>query len=326
MSISSFKSGDEAGRLAAVNRFEVLDTESEKEFGDIVSLVKSIFNVPRAAINILDHDRQWAKAGAGEGPGTAPRAETFCQYTIRDEMAFAVRDAVCDTRFSDNPFVTGPCAVRSYLGVPLTTADGYNIGTLCIFDSKPRDFSEAEVDVLSNFAKVVMSQLERRLSSRLDSLTGALTSRAFHDRLERHRSLRMSTPATLILVDIDHFKSVNDRFGHAAGDEVLRILARRLRTLIRKSDSFGRLGGEEFGMLITGTSPEETQPLVARIQEGLAGLEIDAIGGARITCSMGIAGFQPRESRESWFERADRALYQAKHAGRNRAVLAQLTL
>lgn len=326
MQIRKFKSDDEPGRFAAVQRFEVLDTEPEKEFLDIVSLVKSIFNVPRAAINIIDGERQWTKAGAGEGPDIAVRADTFCNHTIMSDTPLVVNDASTDNRFAQNPYVIGAPELRSYLGVPLTSEDGYNIGTLCIYDTRRREFSDTEVDVLSNFARVVMSQLELRLTSRLDPLTGLLTWRAFCDLLERQRGLRNPGAATLILLDIDHFKAVNDRFGHLAGNEVLKSVTARLSALIRKSDAFGRLGGEEFGVLMHGATAEGAFHLTRRIQEALADLPLPAIGGAKITVSMGLAGFIPGESRDDWLERADRALYQAKSSGRNRAILGQLSL
>lgn len=241
MQIRKFKSDDEPGRFAAVQRFEVLDTEPEKEFLDIVSLVKSIFNVPRAAINIIDGERQWTKAGAGEGPDIAVRADTFCNHTIMSDTPLVVNDASTDNRFAQNPYVIGAPELRSYLGVPLTSEDGYNIGTLCIYDTRRREFSDTEVDVLSNFARVVMSQLELRLTSRLDPLTGLLTWRAFCDLLERQRGLRNPGAATLILLDIDHFKAVNDRFGHLAGNEVLKSVTARLSALIRKAMPSGGL-------------------------------------------------------------------------------------
>lgn len=322
MQIGKFKAADENGRLAAVHRFEVLDTEPETEFADIVTLVKSIFNVPRAAINILDASRQWTKAGAGEGPSSVERADTICDHTIRTEAPLAVADASRDPRFAAIPLIAAPNGIRSYLGVPLTSQDGYNVGTLCIYDTKPRDFSEAEVDVLSNFARVVMSHMELRLSSRLDGLTAAMTPRAFSERVEAHRGQRTPGPATLLLIDIDHFKSINDRFGHAAGDEVLRQVADTIRGLMRKSDSFGRLGGEEFGVLLQGADPEAAMHLVRRVQAALAAREMAAIDGSRVTISMGMAGFSQGESRENWFARADRALYQAKANGRDQTVVA----
>src|SRR5690606_23155813 len=111
----------------------------EKEFQDVVSLVKSIFNVPRAAINILDSERQWTKAGAGDGPNIAVRTDTFCHYTIMSDAPLVVTDASIDNRFAQNPYVLGAPELRAYLGVPLTSEDGYNIGSLCIYDTCRRD-------------------------------------------------------------------------------------------------------------------------------------------------------------------------------------------
>ncbi|WP_283176489.1 GAF domain-containing protein [Gemmobacter sp. 24YEA27] len=174
-----FRLNDEAGRLAALRRYEILDSAPETEFSDIVALVKSIFNTKYAAINLIDSERQWMKAAAGLEPLECGRGDAFCDHTIRGTSALAVEDATADSRFSDNPFVTGEASIRSYLGVPLTSPDGYNIGAICVFDTGLRKFSDADKTVLENFAKVVMSQFELRLIARQDSLTGSLTRRAF---------------------------------------------------------------------------------------------------------------------------------------------------
>lgn len=319
---------EEAGRLAALRRYRILDTEPEEEFEEIVALIRTIFDTSYAAINLIDFDRQWSKAAAGP-PGTSAgqnncsRGEAFCNYTIQTDAAMIVKDAANDPRFANSPFVTGPLGVRSYLGVPLTTPDGYNIGALCVFGTEPRSFTLDDIKVLSNFAKVVMSQFELRLTARIDGLTGVLTRRAFMTRLDRIVAENLPQPASLVLLDLDHFKSINDRFGHSAGDGVLSHVAATMNGMARKSDSIGRLGGEEFGILLPGASLSEAQGVADRLRSQFARASIPEINGGTVTVSAGIAERGAGEYRQSWFERADRALYAAKRSGRDRFVVAE---
>lgn len=321
------KTDDEEKRLTALRRYKILDTEPEEEFDEIVTLVRSIFNISYAAINLIDFDRQWTKATAPEQAGlrtSCSRSEAFCNYTIRGSGALVVNDAMRDPRFAGNHFVIGPPGVRSYLGVPLTTSDGHNIGALCVYGTEPRTFSDADKEILGNFAKVVMSQFELRLTARTDGLTGVLTQRAFLTRLDRVIAENTEQPNCLALLDLDYFKSINDQFGHAAGDAVLVRVAGLMSDLSRRADSVGRLGGEEFGILLHGIPLSEGQAFIDGLQTQLSKTSIPKIGKGTVTISAGIAERRKGETRESWFERADGALYAAKRSGRNRVVKAAL--
>ena len=316
-----FRLDDEAGRLAALRRYEILDTEPEKEFADIVNLVKSIFNTTYAAINLIDTERQWMKAAAGLEPIECQRGDAFCDHTIRGTGALAIEDASVDTRFANNPFVTGAAHIRSYLGVPLTSPDGYNIGAICVFDTEPRKFTDADEAVLANFAKVVMSQFELRLIARQDSLSGSLTRRAFLERMDG--MLEKKQADTLLLIDLDRFKSINDTFGHPAGDLVLKSVASIIQGTLRRTDSFGRLGGEEFAVLLPASDERGTMAFADRLRGEVAARHLPEIAGGNVTLSMGIAQHRANETRDDWMARADQALYAAKASGRNRCVVAQ---
>lgn len=317
---AAFKANDEAGRLAALQRYEVLDRASEKEFEQIVTLVRTLFKVPYVAINLIDTDRQFMQTAAGMQPMNCPRGDTFCDQTIRGRRALAVEDATQDPRFASNPYVYSEAHIRSYLGVPLTSPDGYNIGALCVFDTEPRSFSAGDIDVLSNFSKIVMSQFELRLIARQDSLTGALTRRAFFERLDR--ALAEDEESSLLMLDLDHFKKVNDTHGHSAGDLVLRRVSECLMANLRNLDSVGRLGGEEFGVLLSGVPEAEALRIADGLRGAISDLEFPEMGGFRQTVSIGVASRRGETSQSKWLARADEALYTAKHAGRNTLVLA----
>jgi diguanylate cyclase (GGDEF)-like protein len=162
-----------------------------------------------------------------------------------------------------------------------------------------------------------------------DSLTGCFNRRGFYRlfRREADRSRRLSVGLSLVSLDIDNFKGLNDAFGHAFGDEVLKQIAYRLRTLIRENDLLFRWGGEEFVILLAHTAPGDAEPLAERVREGIASSAFVVGEGqqaARVTVSLGTAGIA------SWTDgtpdgdelvaRADAALLQAKRAGRNRVV------
>jgi len=155
-----------------------------------------------------------------------------------------------------------------------------------------------------------------------DHLTGAPSRRAFFDMAERElaRARRHRTQLGLLLVDADHFKRINDTYGHSVGDQVLRDLVARTQEVIRKIDYCARLGGEEFGVLL----PDATRQTALAVAERLrSALDRPAQpGGAACTVSIGLAMLEEGESLASLMERADAALYAAKEAGRNRVVAA----
>ena len=212
---------DEAGRLAALERLQVLDTEPEARFENIVSLVRSVLDVPIAAVTLVDGERQWFKARRGMPSAQTPRDISFCAHAINQIDPLVVIDAKADPRFHENPLVTGDPNIGSYAGIPLTLADGYTVGALCAIDVKPRAFTSLELAQLTGLARIVVQELELRDIAERDHLTGALSRRAFCQEVEHEiaRFGRYRRPSTLLMIDLDHFKSVNDRHGHQAGDQ-----------------------------------------------------------------------------------------------------------
>jgi diguanylate cyclase (GGDEF)-like protein len=126
------------------------------------------------------------------------------------------------------------------------------------------------------------------------------------------------------MIDLDHFKSINDRFGHPVGDRVLAALAALLRRRLRQSDTIGRYGGEEFAVLLEGLPEDEVVRLIARVLEEFRALDLEAAGQPpfRATFSAGVAMLRPGMDLDEWKKAADDALYAAKHAGRNRVLAA----
>lgn len=160
---------------------------------------------------------------------------------------------------------------------------------------------------------------EMALLATTDSLTGLVNRRAFFDRTDAARMLsgRMRKPISLMMLDIDHFKALNDRFGHACGDEALRVFADTSRGVLREHDIMGRLGGEEFALALPGTDLPGALQAAERLREAVERVILPKHGYA-MTVSIGVVLIDPNEDINAALARADQALYQAKSSGRNR--------
>ncbi|MDD1452853.1 sensor domain-containing diguanylate cyclase [Sphingomonas sp. H160509] len=319
---------DDDGRVAALRRLDVLDTAVEEPFEKIVTLVRTVLAVPVATVTLVDRDRQWFKARRGIEQCETPRAVSFCTHTIQQRDPLIIENALADPRFAESPLVVGPPYVRSYAGIPLRTPEGYNVGALCAMDTRPRRFSPADIAILSNFANIVCDELELRLIAQVDHLTGALTRRGFVDQAQREmeRTLRYGRASSLIMIDVDHFKRVNDTYGHSIGDQVLKQIASLAETTLRPCDLFGRLGGEEFALLMPETSGAAALVVAERLRNTIAEHPMTLHGGGTIhvTASFGVAELSASfNTLTAWLERADTMLYAAKSGGRNRTQLAE---
>lgn len=319
--------GDEAGRLAALRRYEVLDTAPEAAFDRITALVRDVFDVPMAAVSLVDRDRQWFKSRDGFDLSQTTRDISFCTHMIATREPMVIVDARHDSRFEANPLVVGPPHIVSYAGAPLVTRDGYHIGSLCALDHKPRDFSLAQIDLLVKFSGLVVDEFELREIATHDDLTGARSRRALLGEAARTiaRRERDKQAATLILFDIDHFKTINDLYGHPAGDLVLAQIAVICGAMLRPNDVLGRVGGEEFALVLPGVDGAAAMAVAERCRKAIAGLAFAFDPALRVTASFGVAPLTMAiTSPEAWLAAADVPMFAAKHGGRNRCELAGL--
>ena len=280
-------------------------------------------------MSVLDGHRQWFKSAEGLEGSEAPREHTFCNQTIQESRPLVVTDASRDPRFSDNPYVLNPPFVRFYAGIPLQTKDSHGIGTLCIVDTKPREFPDSDVAILTDLARIVMDELELRRVATTDSLTGALSRRAFKEEASRAAALalRHHHDLSCVMLDVDHFKLINDKHGHACGDLVLSAVVKACRSALRKSDLIGRMGGEEFAVLLPHTGAEGALQTSERMRKAVEDLRFSSIPDARVTASFGVASLtRTTNDFEALLKSADAALYEAKSSGRNRCVALQKPL
>lgn len=153
---------NERDRLAALDRYKILDTAPEEAFEDIVALAAHICDTPIALISLVDDKRQWFKARIGIDATETPREIAFCAHTIQQPDILVVNDATRDSRFAQNPLVTGEPQLRFYAGTPLTTPEGHALGTLCVLDNRPGEISAEQQKALARLGRQVIAQLELR--------------------------------------------------------------------------------------------------------------------------------------------------------------------
>ncbi|QDH60285.1 GGDEF domain-containing protein [Pandoraea pnomenusa] len=322
---------DEAERLAALRRYEILDTPPEPAFDRIVRLASYVLGTPISLVSLIDESRQWFKARQGLEAEQTPRSMAFCAHAILDDEVLVVPDARADRRFADNPLVVGEPNIRFYAGAPLRTPQGHRLGTLCVIDRKPRTLDDEKRALLADLSALVVDELElRRVNQVLgdmamrDALTGALNRRAFLLQAERQFAAARAQQRRLavLMLDLDHFKAINDTWGHAVGDRVIVELTVVLRATLRKDTMIGRLGGEEFAVLLPDADAERAMQAAERLLTAIGGASVPGPHAPiRFSASIGVGGLAPDDAEfGTVLQRADRALYAAKQAGRNRVA------
>ncbi|OCJ05061.1 diguanylate cyclase [Rhizobium sp. AC44/96] len=314
----------EMERLAALEQLDLLDTPRDDGFDRIVRLIKEIFTIDIGLVTLIDAHRQWYKACSGLSADEVPREDTFCRYVVDYEEPVIVQDATRDPRFAQHPAVTGDSHIRFYAGVPLRTREGHIIGTVCAIDRKPRSFGAKDLAILQELAGAAMDRIELLQSAATDSLTETLTRRAFKQETDQLISLALRHQHNLscVMLDVDHFKSVNDTYGHAAGDDVLRAVAATCRANLRAGDLLGRLGGEEFCIVLPHIDREGAIAVAEKVRAAISSQPIQGdFGSLSVTASFGVSSLSiVTKDIDTLLAQADAAMYHAKHSGRNRCI------
>ncbi|GMA78325.1 hypothetical protein GCM10025880_47420 [Methylorubrum aminovorans] len=193
-------SASEAERLAALHALRILDSDPEAQFDAVCRTAQRLFGVAVAYISLVDAERQWLKACAGTMPIQTPREDSFCDRTIEQDALLVVSDARRDPRFSALGIVTGPPHVVFYAGAPLTLRPGVQLGSLCLIDPQPRDFTPDDAAALRDLAEIVTAQMRLRRDNLAFASERALrqihesTIRAQGDEIERRASANSSSP------------------------------------------------------------------------------------------------------------------------------------
>jgi len=319
--------------LATLDDFRILDTEPDLRFDNLVEIASAHFGTPIALVSLVDADRQWFKAKVGLSANQTPRRMAFCAHSIANpDVVTVIEDAALDTRFQTNPLVTGDPNIRFYAGAPILAEDGAAMGTVCVIDRVPRKFGPEERAMLARMADNARSLMElHRRNSLLreaadrDPLTGLLNRRGLDREIKRAMGAVLAGEnCGLLYLDLDKFKLVNDSYGHEIGDGLLRETARRLQTAARQGDFVARIGGDEFVVLLVHPVDQTVLELVSmRVLRACAApvmMHDQAVG---VGVSIGAAQ-APRDAvaPRDLLRAADRAMFDAKRAGRGQVVFA----
>jgi diguanylate cyclase (GGDEF)-like protein len=220
--------------------------------------------------------------------------------------------------------------IRGGLFVPLVSREGSTLGSLALFWRTPGyEPTPQRVGAVEQIAMTCIPAIENarryreaRQMAETDALTGFFNQRYFHETLRREalRAQRYDRRLALLILDLDDFKTVNDRIGHLAGDAVLAQVAERLRNEIRSVDVGCRIGGDEFAVVMPESTTEDASQLFQRMHDAVSTMSTP--GGGRVRISAGIAELHHGETAAGLFERADSALYRAKELGKDRASVA----
>lgn len=322
---------DERERQGALDQLCLTHLEIEEAFERVARLVTQLLDVPISIFTILDRDWAFSKAASGSDFREGPRNLSFCAHTVLHNDVFVVSDTRADDIFHDHPYVTGSPFIVFYASVPVRAPNGQPIGALCAIDTRPRVFTPAMESVLVALAAVLDDELRFRQLSTVDHLTGLFNRRQFDDQIDRewHRALRMGLPLSLLAIDVDHFKSYNDHYGHPAGDDCLRAISEAIREeCSRSGDQAFRIGGEEFAVVLPATDEEGAALIAQRLSAAIRALALPhevAPNGIVTLCIGVVAAVNPANHElRDLVKSADSALYAAKAGGRDAVVVRQL--
>ena len=243
---------NEAARLEALRRYDILDTPPDGSFDHVAAVAASLFEVPIAIVSLVDEDRIWFKAHHGLDVDEIERKPGLCASAIMQAEPYVLTDASCDPRSLANPLVAGEFGLRFYVAAPLRTSEGHNLGTLCVIDQKPRSVTQVQIAQLEALAAVVMDQMELRLAARnavaelndvIEQKEAALGRSKLLAREIDHRVMNSLQQVSALL-------SLQSRGLDETGAEQLRLASERVTAVARVHQHIYQTGNDStFGCL-----------------------------------------------------------------------------
>lgn len=325
---------NEKERLKELESYNIIDSLPEKEYDDIALISAHICETPISTVALIDKTRKWHKSKVGINKEFLPRDFTICSHTIMDDKILVVDDTLLHQDFRHIGMVTKSPFVRFYAGVPLINSAGFALGTLCVVDIKPNKLNEFQISALKALARQIIALMELRRSvtqleeqkkelfalSQTDDLSNLFNRRALTSELskELQRSRRYGGGFALMMLDIDYFKALNDKYGHGYGDKAIKQLGKLLKDKSRETDCCTRYGGDEFIILMPNTNTQQAIDVGNRICK-----DINESGCAleTLSASIGIVIVERFDVCEkSILALADSCVYLAKEQGRNRVI------
>ncbi|MDE2319044.1 MAG: GGDEF domain-containing protein [Rhodospirillales bacterium] len=322
-------------RARSLGCYDILDSEPEASFNDLAYLAANFCNAAAALICFFTPAGQWIKA-SWAGSAHAMRVENLPRHARLYNSSLHGNDNILlQTGMVEPALAT--IKLRILAAAPLTTPDGLVLGSLLLLDRRERALADGQREALGKLASQVMRLLELRrtlvglseANARLgqqnmsDALTGIPNRRAYDHRLaaEVSRAERTGEALSLLLADIDQFKTYNDEYGHLAGDAALQCVARLLRGALRPYDFLARYGGEEFAIILPSTDLTDALMVAERMRSLVATSDFPY---RKLSLSIGVSRLDIESGARALVLAADNGLYRAKAAGRNKVVIGKL--
>jgi diguanylate cyclase (GGDEF)-like protein len=341
---------NEADRIKWLNDLNIDFDVPITELRELCQIAADIAGAEVALISLVGEDEQKFAASIGlddvglAGLRGTSRVVSFCAHAIMNPEQLVVEDATQDIRFADNPLVTDSPGMRAYAGTPLEPAPDVRVGTLCVIDRTPRTYDTATLKALRGIGNAVTALLvahrdQLRLSqalaqserqhlaalemARMDGLTGLLNATAFREVFTQETE-NPGRAIALVSIDVDQFKVVNDTYGHCFGDEYLETIANALKAATSADSQIGRLGGDEFGLILQDedATPEKIMQIIDQCRHEITTrtCKLDRVDLGRVSFGVTIDS-DGAQSSETLFKQADIALYVAKENGRNQSIV-----
>ena len=322
---------NETQRLAALNACNIMDTPREERFDRITRLAQRFYDADVAFIGFIDDKDQWLKSVTSSLIGSSiARRQSLCQVMVSSGKPLVVGNIKTDERFEGHSDVPN-IPLHFYAGVPLLVTPDLVIGSLCIMREQPGIEDGFDIEPLQELAAITVDEVELRSLNleltrltRVDALTGLANRRGFDEALERaeRRCRRTGEMLSVMMIDIDYFKALNDSFGHQGGDVALKTLGSLMaEAVMRNDDTIARYGGEEFAAILAGSDVNGALLVAERMRQALSKAAIPHPKTGSLTVSIGISARPGQHiDSEQMIAEADAALYEAKRRGRNSIV------
>jgi len=324
----------------------VVNDDYFQQWQDLIDLLAEFMEVPASLLTHIDGRDKLAvkvKNRASTNPYQINQnfqltdSGSYNEFVIDQQKTLFVANANEDEIWKDK--YDSKLGMLNYLGVPVTWPNGDPFGSLCVLDTKVHYYSELQLKMmvqLRNIFEAHLDILEKNFEledvaktleylANTDDLTGIWNRRAFiaQAETELQRTSRHNRTLCLLMFDIDNFKRINDLHGHNTGDEAIKLFTECILNSKRAYDIFGRIGGEEFAMILPETDLSSAQVLAERMRECVEQLSLQLVSGEKVnfTVSIGLTEyFEEDDGIFALLYRADRKLYEAKHQGKNRVI------
>jgi diguanylate cyclase (GGDEF)-like protein len=300
-------------RLARLRASGLLDGAIVPVLDRLTRIASVLLDVPVSAVSLVDDLGQHFPGmtgldGAADERRSTPLSQSFCQHVVTRDAALIVENA------SEHPLVAHSLpaeamGVVAYAGVPLRNADGFTLGAFCAVDVVPKKWSPEQLQLLEDIAKAAMAEIDLRTTVRAlldnqaqlrhdatrDLLTGVLNRRGLSELAPPQLALaqRTAQPFSVLAVDLDGFKQINDTLGHDTGDAALVEMAQLLAAEVREGDCVVRMGGDEFLILLADSDHSQALAFVSRLQQRLRARNAETDSAYQLSAAMGVGSWTP---------------------------------